>query len=153
MLALIAPIFAAVRANWKWLALAAFAAWVWRVDDLRETYKAKWQDMAQEYADFRKEMTDRATQAIAKEKAQAAAADKEYTHALDDARDDTDRFIAAHSVRQERVCPNAPASAPSASVPAPVPTGVVLDQTDVRACGDLYAYALSAHNWANGVNE
>ena len=134
------------------IALAAFAAWVWRLDDLRETYKAKWQETAQEYAAFRKEMTDRTTQAIAKEKAQAAAADKEYTHALDDARDDTDRFIANHSVRQERVCPNASTPAPSASVPAPVSTGVVVDQADVRACGSLYAYALSAYNWANEID-
>lgn len=134
------------------IALAAFAAWVWRLDDLRETYKAKWQDTAQEYADFRKEMTDRTTQAIAKEKAQAAAADKEYTHALDDARDDTDRFIAANSVRQERVCPNASTPAPSPSVPTPVSTGVVVDQADVRACGSLYAYAASAYRWANEID-
>lgn len=134
-------------------ALAAFALWIWRLDDLRETYKAKWHETQQEYANFRKEMTDRTAQALAKEKAQAKAADKEYTHALDDARDDTDRFISNHSVRQERVCPNASTPAPSPGVPAPVSTGVVVNQADVRSCGSLYAYALAAHNWANGVNE
>lgn len=108
------------------IALAAFALWFWRLDDLRETYKAKWQDTQQEYATFRKEMTDRTTLAIAKEKAQAAAADKEYTHALDDARDDTDRFISDNGVQQERICPNATTPAPTASVPPPVSTGVVV---------------------------
>ena len=139
-----------VRANWKWIALASFAIWIWRLDDLRETYKAKWHDTEQEYATSRKEMTDRAAQALAKEKAQAKAADKEYTHALDDARDDTDRFIAANSVRQERVCSSPTATAPNPGVSQEVPayTFVAVSDSDVRACSEAVIYAVSAHNWS-----
>lgn len=131
------------------LALALFAAWVWRVDSLRETYRNNWRETQQEYAAFRKEITDLAAAALAKEKAQARAADKEHDHALDDNRDATDRFIADNRVRQERVCRDPATPAPSAELPQAVPTGIVVDQADVRSCGDLYTYALSAYRWAN----
>lgn len=144
------PALSILKANWKWIALAAFVLWIWRLDDLRETYKAKWHDTQQEYAIFRKEMTDRTTQAIAKEKAQAKAADKEYAHALNDARDDTDRYIAAHSVRQERVCTSPATPAPSAGVSQELPadTFVAVSDSDVRACSEAVIYAVSAHNWS-----
>lgn len=69
--------------------------------------------------------------------------------------DATDRFI---TDRGMQCSPNpdsggtsAAAQGDSASVPAPVPASVVVDTADVRACGDLYNYALSAHLWAVGL--
>lgn len=134
--------------------LIAFAAWVWRIDSLRESYKDRWQASEQEYSAFRKDITDRATAALAKEKDQARAADKEHADALADARDATDRFIDAHRVRPEsRLCPDPATTPTSPGLPQEVPTGIVVDQADVRACGDLYSYALSAHRWAVGLDQ
>jgi Tfp pilus assembly protein PilE len=70
-------------------------------------------------------------------------------------RDATDRFIAERGVRQDNQCvasgTSAPASGDGAGLPAPVPTHVVVDQADVRACGDLYNYSVAAHLWAVGL--
>lgn len=85
----------------------------------------------------------------------ANATDKEHEAALADARDATDAFIAANRVRA-KVCPGqaiAAAQGGSASVPAEVSTGIIVGESDVRACGDLYSYAVGAHNWAAGLGE
>ncbi len=115
-----------------------------------EEYRARLSHVTQEYDAFRKELTAQAGAAIAKEKAQAAAAEKEHNDALEDAHDATDRFIDSHRVRANSVCPDARTQAPGAGVSPEVPTGIVVDHADVRACGDLYSYAVSAYRWANG---
>ena len=83
-------------------------------------------------------------------------ADHAYQAQLADARTATAEFIRTHRVRP--VDPGAASQAPapaargSAAVPAPMPTGVVVDQVDVQACADLYVYSLAAHDWAAGLN-
>lgn len=69
------------------------------------------------------------------------------------ARSDTDRFVADNRVR---ACPaggDGGRTDPGAAdldprVPEALPTGVVVGEADVRACADLYVYAVSAHNYA-----
>ena len=133
------------------VAILALCAWVWRIDSLRASHKEQAASIAREYAAFRKEMTDRTAEALAKEKEQARAADVKHAQSLADVRDDTDRFIAARSVRKAAAgCGASPAPA-SPGVPAEVPTQAVVDNADVRTCGDLYSYALDAYEWANGA--
>lgn len=154
------PLFAIglLRGHWKLIAaLALFlipvAGW-WRSDSLRAGYKTERDAARQEYAAFRKEITDRATAALTKEKAQARAADKSHTKELADARSATDRYIAAHRMRPAGSCHSPAPAAPSAGLPQEVPTDpVMVGSSDVRACGDLYAYALAAHQWANAASQ
>lgn len=83
---------------------------------------------------------------------QARHADEQHSQAITAARDATDRYIAAHRVRPARhISPAEPVSeAGPASVPESVPAEaiVAVSEQDVRTCGDLYAYALNAHEWA-----
>ena len=85
--------------------------------------------------------------------AERANDDHETTRII--VRDATDRFIADNRVRPDNQCvpsgASAPASGDSAAVPVAVPATVVMDSADVRACGDLYAYALAGHLWAVGL--
>lgn len=146
-----------LRAHWKLIAgigaIIILSLYAWRVDSLRASYKAERDNVRMEYALFRKEITARTAAALAKEKEKARAADKSHVETLADVRDATDRFIAANRVRKagSGYCP-AP-TAPSAGLPEEVPTVIVVDQADVRACGDLYAYALEAHRWALSLDK
>lgn len=97
-----------------------------------------------------------AQQAIAdterKYRDKANEADRSYQAALGDARAATQRYIDLHRVRQDGSRPAsqavASASGGSAGVPTPLPAGIIVDQADVQSCGDLYAYAVKAHDWA-----
>lgn len=72
-------------------------------------------------------------------------------------RDATDAFIRDNGVQTGASCvpsaSSAAASGDATPVPVEVPAHVVLDTADVRACGDLYAYALASHLWAVGLAE
>lgn len=147
------PAVDALLRYWWAIPLLALALLWWRSDSLRAGYKQQRDDVRQEYAAFRKEITDRTTAALAKEKEQARAADQHHAKELADARSATDRYIAANRVRKPGNC-HSPAPASSvAGVSQEVPTLVVMDQADVRACGDLYAYALEAHRWALSLDK
>ena len=65
--------------------------------------------------------------------------------------DATAAYIARNRVQDRQCSPSgtsAPASGDGAPIPAPVPTGIVVAEADVRACADLYAYSVSAREWA-----
>lgn len=84
----------------------------------------------------------------------ADAADTEYHAALAGVRADTARFIASRRVQPSRISAAQPVSeADTAAVPEAVPSGVVVGEADVRACADLYVYAVSAHDWAVSVGK
>lgn len=84
-------------------------------------------------------------------------ADKEYAAALVAAHDATAQYIAANRVRQDSSHTSGrtitSADDHGAEVSAPVSTSVIMDQADVRNCGDLYTYAVNAHNWAETIGE
>lgn len=87
-------------------------------------------------------------------KDQADAAQERYDASRDRVRDATDRYILARRVQPNQCAAGGGDPAPAAGgsgLPAPVPSAVVVDQSDVRACADLYAYSLSAHEWAKAL--
>jgi hypothetical protein len=83
----------------------------------------------------------------------ANVADTKHDDMVAEAFDATARFIQSRRVQPEGGACKAPA--PTADqdpgVPAEVPTGVVVDQADVHACADLYAYSVSALDWAQSL--
>jgi len=87
----------------------------------------------------------------------ADEADAHYRADFADARDATAIYIRTHRVRavNQGATGQAVASAESGSagLPETVPTGVVVDQSDVQACANLYAYALAAHDWAVSISQ
>ncbi len=136
------------------IALLCLSGWLWhgkseaiagRAAD-RAAYVA-----AQEEAEMRalaaKAETERKYERIATD------ADLSHARALADARAATDRYIAARRVRPEAAACSASGSDPApgnphSELPAGMPSGVVMAEADVRACSDLYDYAVSAHEWA-----
>lgn len=146
---LVGPVADTLLRFWWAIPLLVLVALWWRADSLRAGYKQQRDVVRQEYAAFRKEITDRTTAALAKEKEQARAADVSHEKELADARSATDRYIDAHRVQPARSCNSAPAATADPGVPQEVPALVVMDQADVRACGDIYTYAVEAYRWAN----
>jgi hypothetical protein len=139
------------------LAMAlAFA--MWRADGLstkleRARDQISAMEVASEAARAAQQAVNDAAAARYQELAERASDDHETTRIV--VRDATDRFIADNGVRPDGQCvpgnTDSAAEGGSASVPVAMPTSVVMDTADVRACGDLYAYALSAHEWARGL--
>jgi hypothetical protein len=89
----------------------------------------------------------------------ANAADKDHASALADAGAATDRYISTHRVP---ACPagraagsaSSSASGGSSGIPASLPaSSVMVDDTDVHACSDLYAYSVKAHDWAASLGQ
>lgn len=80
-------------------------------------------------------------------------AEQEHKQALNDVRTATSRYIAANRVQPPRhiSAPAAVDQAGDTAEPSPVPSGVVVDQADVQACGDLYAYAVNAHDYLMSI--
>lgn len=138
------------------LCLSVFLWWRWDVAaDDRDTARAQTAEIikAAEEAERLAIAARAATEKRYKDLANAI--DKEHEAALADARDATDSFIAANRVRA-KVCPGQAVTTGqggSAGVPAEVPAGIVVGEADVRVCGDLYTYAVGAHNWAAGLGD
>ncbi len=86
---------------------------------------------------------------------QAHDADQRYLSRASDARSTTRDFIARNRVQPNAGCRPAVAigQADPAGLPAPVPADVIVAETDVHACGDLYAYSVAAREWALTVAE
>jgi len=131
----------------------ALAFVMWRADSLSERLeRAKEQIAAMEAASEAARVIQQAVNDAAEQRYQQLAerADDEHETTRIVVRDATDRFIRDNGVRPECVASGTPAPAASAgsSVPVEVPATVVMDPGDVRACGDLYSYALEAHRWA-----
>lgn len=80
-------------------------------------------------------------------------AQRKYETALADARDATSAFIRmrAQAPASHAQGGPAPAATETPGVPAAMPSGVVMDEADVRACANLYVYAVNAHDWAVGL--
>lgn len=115
----------------------------------------------------RNEARDELAQRIAAEKSAAGAqkrvndaakvhyerkadeADLAHADMVAEAFDATAAFVARNRLQQDRTC-KAPAAASDSGpeLPAEVPARVVLDQADVYACANLYAYSAAAHEWA-----
>lgn len=94
------------------------------------------------------DMQAKARQARATSVTIAKDSDDAHETRLADNRDRTTVFIAANRVRTQ-ACVSAPAESEAAGaseVAAPVPL-VALSEPDVKACGDLQAYAWSAYEW------
>jgi hypothetical protein len=83
----------------------------------------------------------------------AHEADTKHDDMVAEAFDATARYIDKHRLQPaDRTCQApAPASGDGAGVPPEVPAGVVVGEADVRACADLYAYAVSARSWAQSL--
>lgn len=129
--------------------LAALSLWVWRIDNLRAHYKARLGEVTQEYAIFRAKIIDLTATELTRQKEIAHASDIKHDQEMADQRAATDRYIAAHRLRPSPSVHTGPAAKDgSASVPPEVSSDIIMDQADVRACGDLYTYALDAHDWA-----
>ena len=133
----------------------ALAFVMWRADSLSEGLeRAKEQIAAMEAASEAARVMQQAVNDAAEQRYQQLAerADDEHETTRIVVRDATDRFIRDNGVRPDGQCvasgTPAPAASAGASVPVEVPATVVMDTGDVRACGDLYSYALEAHRWA-----
>lgn len=94
------------------------------------------------------EMQAKAKQARATSVTIAKDSDHAHETRLADNRDRTTVFIAANRVRPKG-CVSAPAEgeAAGASESAPAVPLVAVSEADVKACGDLQAYAESAYQW------
>jgi len=96
------------------------------------------------------------TQERAHYEEQAREADANHDAGLDRARVLTRHFVDARRVRTPRSfgTSGSVSEADPARIPETVPTEAVMVSTDdVRTCGDLYAYAVSAHDWAVSVGQ
>ena len=87
----------------------------------------------------------------------AERTDREHSQLAAAADSATDRFIAANRVRCQAAGGSpggtvAAADDHGAGISAPVSPGIILGEADVRACAALYAYSVSAHAWANGLD-
>ena len=94
----------------------------------------------------------------AKYRTKANEADQSYRADLADARAAADRYIAAHRVRNQAAARDASGALASAAdrgpgVPASLPADafVAVSDSDVQACTDAAIYAVSAHDWAMGL--
>lgn len=132
------------------IALAGLSLWLWH--GRNEARDALAQRIAAEKAatGAQKRVNDTA-QAHYTEKAHEA--DTKHADMVAAAFDATQRYIAQHRLQPaDRTCQApAPASGDGAGVPAEVPSGIVVGEADVRACADLYAYSVSAHQWARSL--
>jgi hypothetical protein len=148
------PAWAFVRAN-PMLALC-FVLAAWAAVERHQAHK--WQSRA-EQCEAASRAAAVATKALRTSERQvyqekAVEADASHRAALAGVRSSTASYISAHRVRKDDISPAQPVSeAGSASVPESMPTGVVMGEADVRTCADLYAYSVSAFNWAQSVAE
>lgn len=150
--------------NWPWqtavVAALALSWWLYhgKQDALDERDAALAQNAqilaaskeAERLAIAAREATERRYRDIAN------AIDKEHEAALADARDATDAYIVRMRTKATS-CPSGSAVAASqgggAGLPEITTTSTVLvEESDVRICGDLYTYANAAHDWASGLN-
>ena len=83
-------------------------------------------------------------------------ADRSHTEALADARSATDAYLGRMRTKTA-ACPAsgavASASGDVASVPEPVPGGVLVDEADVRRAAYWQAFGSACHNWALTITE
>jgi hypothetical protein len=85
---------------------------------------------------------------------QAREADTRYTTVLAGVRSDTARFVASRRVQDGGVrASGGERQAGGPELPESLPATTLVDTVDVQACGDLYAYAVSAHDWAATVGQ
>lgn len=78
----------------------------------------------------------------------AKESDQTHEKRLTETRSRTDAFIAANRVRTEASAKSADQATGAFEATAPVSIVVQMPETDVRACGDLEAYAWSSYEWA-----
>lgn len=136
------------------IALALLAAWIWRIDSLRAHYKADRDEVRQEYATFRAEIQHRVTEKVQEFKEKANAAETAHEAELAGVRAATAEYIRTHRVRLEAPIHSGTATSPAdTGVSEEVSTSslVAVTDSDVQACGDLYAYAIAAHDWAREI--
>ena len=144
-----------------WAALAAIGivllAYSKGYSDARDKYKAQ---LAAYVSDVEQAQAEARAAQIAVNQAEQARLDaitKEADHAHETTRvvvrDATDRFIADRVQDRQCVASGADSAAADtgASVPESLPATVIVDTADVRACADLYAYAVNAREWALGL--
>ena len=158
----------AILARWKWgLGLAgvlALAGLVMALQHYRSAYHAERALRKADRASYVAEQSKAAERAQAALRYQehiyvtkARGIEHEYVSKIADARAAADRYIAAYRMRNQAVAGRASQAAASAEgrgarVPAEMPAASILvSEGDVRACTDLGAYAISAHEWAVGL--
>lgn len=159
-----------IRAHWKPLAilaaLMALALLWWRADSLRAGYKADLANVRQEYALFRKEVTLKAGEALAAQKAVNIAQEQEWkdkADAADGSIDDLRARLRTALLRPQGSGGSASSPAGSAAqgddpgLPQEVPAAAPVDRRSVQVDADvlagLAAYAIAAHDWALSLGE
>jgi hypothetical protein len=142
---------------WSWLKrnpLIALCAFMGLYALFQQHQAHKWQSRAiacQTASDAaRKAQEALRAQERAKYQEQARHADQAYAAAIADARNATDAFIRAHRLRPSGgvSAPVAIGQASDAGQPEAVPAAIVVDEADVRRCGDWQAYGIALHDWA-----
>ena len=140
--------------------VVALAFAMWRADVIsgrleRARDQIAAMEVASEAARAAQQAVNDAAAARYQELAERASDDHETTRIV--VRDATDRFIADNGVRPDGQCvpsgTDSPPQGGSAAVPAAMPAQTIVDTADVRACGDLYAYSLAAHEWARSLSQ
>lgn len=124
------------------IGLVCLSVWQWRGIQRRDA------TIAQQTA-LIAEMQAKAKQARAQSVTIAKDSDDAHETRLADNRSGTVRYIERNRVRTQ-ACVSAPAEGETAGSPevAPeLPVMVAVSEPDVKACGDLQAYAWSAYEW------
>ena len=136
------------------IAFALIIAWALRLDSLRAKHLQSFHDCQTASKANAKAQADQKAAVERKYKEQADATDKAYEAELAEARSAVDEYIRTHRVRSSSVGATPSATDNSrASLPAEVPAaGVVVAETDVRACNDAIEYAWAAHGWSQTLN-
>ncbi|MGE4431901.1 MAG: hypothetical protein AB7E05_14290 [Sphingobium sp.] len=150
-----------------WWALPLVCALVWgiRMDSLRASYKAKWQDVSAEYAAFETAVIDKTAEALAAQRAVNAAKEAAYQEKAREAEEEIAGLrgdLRAAVLRYAKDNPGGGGSCAAAqgddprisegpAAQAGPPETLTITLEDALTVADLYAYAAQAHDWATSL--
>jgi hypothetical protein len=162
LLVLLQSLWPVLRSYWSYGALALVSLLAWHFDSRAVANADALRTQAAQFKQAQANATQIAQAALQRQQAiyatKATEADNAYQMQLADARSAADRYIAAHSVRNQTIASGSGAAVAAgqsrrADVPASMSADTVLVSAgDVQACTDATTYALKAHNWASTIN-
>lgn len=152
---------------WWIVPVFGFILWGVRIDNLRAKYKAERDAVSLEYTEYQADVRAASAVALARQKEQIASIEKSYQEKALAAesqartlRSDYRAVVMRYAKANGNSCGpittaenNNPriSESPTAATGAPERITISLDEALLAA--DLYAYALGAYTWANGLRE
>ena len=143
-----------VRYPWQAavIALLALSGWLWHGKSVAMAERDSCHAASAESARLAKAQRDAQIAALQQH---AKDADHAYQTQTVAARDATDRYVADHRVQPASSPSAAPAAGQGdgAAVPQSLPASplVAVSVDDLHKCSDATAYAIAAHDWADGL--